>query len=550
VARGAASGQRQVLELYPGEGPSAASGPKRLGAIDIGSNSIRMIIADVWRDGRIRVVDEMKAAPRLGSGVDMNGILSDPAMRHAIEALQRMRTLAQQHGVASLDVVTTSAVRDAANRRGFLDNVRREAGLKVRVLHGEDEARFAYRSALQHFDLARTRAVVMDVGGGSLELAMSASGLLERLASLPFGAIRMTEQFLGAHPSRKDVKRLRKFVRDDIRKALPLKDWRGAQLICSGGTFTNLAGMHLYRQGSSSAAGKVHATRVPREELEHIIDVLQAASPEERQQIRGLNPGRCDIILGGLAVAAEVMARVDARELVVSAYGIREGILLERAKVEVIPADPGEARERSVRTFAERCHYEIPHAQQVQRLALLLFDAIGHRLDCGARDRAVLADAALLHDVGYHINYDQHHKHSYHLIAHADLLGMSPEEQVMVANVARYHRGAAPKLSHRHFAALDAETRRRVRLLSAILRVADGFDRGHVSSLRGLKVRWSDRALRITAVPIPKARSLRLELWGAARKSKLLAKVTGLPVEIVAPDGSVVEWRDGGGDDE
>jgi exopolyphosphatase/guanosine-5'-triphosphate,3'-diphosphate pyrophosphatase len=541
------AGRRQVLELHPSN--PAASATQRLAAIDIGSNSIRMIVADVGRDGRIRIVDEMKAAPRLGSGVDMNGILSDPAMRHAIEALQRMRTLAEQHGVARLDVVATSAVRDAANRRGFLDNIRRECGLKVRVLHGEDEARFAFRSAMAHFDLARSRAVVMDVGGGSLELAMSASGLVERLTSLPFGAIRMTEQFLGPRPSRKDVKRLRKFVRDDIRQALPLKDWRGAQLICSGGTFTNLAGMHLYRQGSSSAAGKVHATRVPREELEHILDFLQAASPEERQQIRGLNPGRCDIILGGLAVAAEVMARVDARELIVSAYGIREGILLERAKVDVTPADPGEARERSVRTFAERCHYEIPHAQHVQRLALQLFDAIGHRLGCGARERAILADAALLHDVGYHINYDQHHKHSYHLIAHADLLGMSPEEQVMVANVARYHRGASPKVSQRTFAALDPDQRQHVRALSGMLRVADGLDRGHVSGVRGVKVRWGERALRITAVPHPKARALRLELWGAARKSKLLSKVAGVPVEIVAPDGTVVEWREGGEDD-
>jgi exopolyphosphatase / guanosine-5'-triphosphate,3'-diphosphate pyrophosphatase len=285
----------------------------------------------------------------------------------------------------------------------------------------------------------------------------------------------------------------------------------------------------------------VQDTRVPREELEHIIDLLQECSPEERAQIRGLNVGRSDIILGGLAVAAEVMARIEARELIVSAYGIREGLLLESAQVKAQPADPGEARERSVRTLAERCHYEAPHAQHVQRLALQLFDAVGHRLGCDARDRQMLADAALLHDIGYHINYDKHHKHSYHLILHADLLGMSPMEQVIIANVARYHRGSPPKRKHVNFGRLDRDSRERIVRLSALLRVADGFDRGHVGGVQRVKVRWVDRALRITAVPDPRARVLRLELWGASRKSAMLAELAGIPVEIIAPDGTVIE---------
>lgn len=467
--------------------------------------------------------------------------MSEAAITQAIAALKRMTTLAAQYGVTKVEAVATSAVRDAANGRGFLDLVRRSCGLRVRLLKGEDEARLAFRSALAHFDLGKSRAVVLDIGGGSLELVTSADGLIDRLASLPFGAIRLTEQFLGNKPSRKDVRRLRKHVRSDIRKALPLKDWRRAQLICSGGTFTNLAGIYLYRQGSPNAAGRVHGTRVPREELEHIIDLLQTASPSERAQIRGLNSGRADIILGGLAVAAEVMARIEARELVVSTYGIREGLLLESAKVVSTPADPGAARARSVRAFAERCHFESPHALHVQRLALQLFDAIGPRLGCGSADREILSDAALLHDVGYHINYDQHHKHSYHLILHADLLGVSPEEQAMVANVARYHRGAPPKIKHSSYRSLDPEARHRVQILSAILRVADGFDRGHVGAIEQVKVRWGDKALRLTAIPDKRAKVVRLELWGANRKSALLAQLTGLPVMVVGPGGVVVQ---------
>ena len=531
------SPRTRVLDF--GAKAPAAARPVRLAAIDIGSNSIRQIIADVSPDGSIRVIDEMKAAPRLGAELDRTGVLSEPSIRSALEALQRMATLARQIGAQRIDAVATSAVREATNRRAFLDQVRRDTGLRVRVLAGQEEARLSFRSALAHFDLGSGRAVVIDIGGGSLELAMSADGLVERLLSLPYGAMRMTEEYLGDEPRRKHLNRLREGVRDEIRRALPVRDWRGAQFIGSGGTFTNLAAMYLARRGLPFD-GRVHGTRVPREELEHIIDMLLDCSPDERAAVPGLNPDRADIILGGLAVGAEVMARVEAREVLCSGYGIREGILLERARVTPAPADPGEARERSVRAFAERCHYEVPHAQQVQRLALQLFDALGTRLGCAPADRQILADAALLHDVGYHINYDRHHKHSFHLISHAELLGVSPEEQVVIAHVARYHRGAAPRRSQRPFGTLERDTRRRIRRLAAMLRVADGFDRGHVGAVQRIKVRWLVRAIRLTAVPDPRARTMRLELWGANRKARLLAKVAGIPVEIVGPDGQVV----------
>jgi len=500
-------------------------------------------VADVSPAGSIRIVDEMKAAPRLGAGVRETGVLGEPSMRQALDALTRMATLARQLGAARVEAVATSAVRDAANGLTFLDLVRAETGLTVRVLTGEDEARLSFRSAVAHFELGLGRTVVMDIGGGSLELAMSADGLLDRLISLPFGVIRLTEEFLGPRTRPKGVRKLRAAIRDDIRKALPVRDWRGAQVIGSGGTFPNLAGIYLTRQGVQTAR-TTQGTRVPRVELEHILDMLQEMTPEQRAAVPGLNPARADIIVAGLAVAAEVLARVEARELIVSAYGIREGLLLETARVVPTFADRGEARERSVREFAQRCHYEEPHARHVQQLALQLFDAIGPRIGLTTADRQILADAALLHDVGYHINYEKHHKHSYHLIVHADMLGMTPEEQVAIANVARYHRGAEPKRRHRNYGTLDRALRRRIRMLSAILRVADGFDRGHIGAIERVKVRWLDRALRITAVANRRAQSLRLDLWGASRKAALLSKVVRAPVEIVAPDGTVVAPND------
>ncbi len=518
--------------------PASRKTAARIAAIDIGSNSVRQIVADVSSDGTIAVVDEMKAAPRLGADVDATGVLGDDAIERAVEAIARMASLARQLGAERIEAVATSAVRDAANGGRFLGRVRQETGLRVRVLGGEDEARLSFRSALAHFDLAAGRAVIMDIGGGSLELALSAGGVLDDLTSLPLGALRLTERHLAEGVTPRRVKQLRREVRAALKDALPAREWRGALVIGSGGTFTNLGGMHLARQ-RMLAARNVHAAHVPRTEVEHMLDALVAMTPEERRSTPGLNPARADIFVAGVAVAAEVLARLDARELVVSRYGIREGLLLETAKVRATAADPGAARERSVRDFAERCHYEEPHARQVQRLALRLYDAIGERLGCLPDERQILADAALLHDCGYHISYDRHHKHSYHLIIHAELLGVTPAEQVSMANIARYHRGAPPKKKHRNFGELEPPLREQVRRLSAILRVADGFDRAHVSGVGELKVRWGKKALRITPVPVRSEDMLRLESWGAHRKSQLLADLAGVPVEIVGVDGTV-----------
>jgi exopolyphosphatase/guanosine-5'-triphosphate,3'-diphosphate pyrophosphatase len=534
---------RLTVSSRPSRPARGAAGSRRIAAIDIGSNSVRQIVADVTADGGITVVDEMKAAPRLGADLDLTGVLGTTAMERAAEAVGRMAMLARQLGATRIEAVATSAVRDAANGAQFVARVRQEAGLDLRIIDGAGEARLSWLSALAHFDVGVGRTVVMDIGGGSLELALAAEGMLDDLVSLPFGALRLTERYLRDGSDAKALEKLRRTVRAALRDVLPRRDWRGAQLIGSGGTFTNLAGIHLARRGML-VARNVHATAVPRVDVEHILDTLATMPPEERRGVTGLNPERSDIIVAGIAVAAEVMARLESRELAVSRYGIREGLLLEIARVTPSVADPGEARQRSVREFAERCHFEEGHATQVQRLALRLFDAFGARLGCTPDERQTVADAALLHDVGYHINYDRHHKHSYHLILHAELLGIAPADQVVIANVARYHRGAPPRKKHRNFGGLDRELRDRVVRLSAILRVADGFDRGHVGAVGDLGVRFLKRAIRITPRAARGAGQLRLELWGAHRKSGLLAELAGVPVEIVAEDGSVLSSTD------
>ncbi len=519
---------------------------QRIAAIDIGSNSIRQIVADVSPTGQIRSVDEMKAMPRLGEGLEATGALGRTAVDTGVAAVQRMVALAKRLDAQRIEIVATSAVRDASNGADFTGRILEETGIAVRVLGGEEEALLCFRSALAHFELGSGRSLVMDIGGGSLELVLAKDGLIERVASLPFGAVRMTERFLQPEIRPRAVRALRAHVREGLRRAMPVKDWRGAQVIGSGGTFTNLAGIMLQRSGMT--ARSTHGARITRVELEHVLDWLQRLAPEERAAVPGLNPARSDIIVAGLAVAAEVLARFDPRDLLVSRYGIREGLLLESARVQPVVADPGAARERSVREFAERCHYEMPHAQQVRKLALQLFDALAPRLRLSPVDRQILSDAAVLHDVGYHINYEKHHKHSFHLISHAELLGMTPAEQIAIAHVARYHRGAVPKRKHRGFAQLDRVLRARIVKLAALLRFADGFDRGHVGAVGQLDVKWTDDAIQVRATPAPGAMSVRLELWGASRKRGLLETITGQTVEVLAPDGSLVHSSDDEGE--
>lgn len=524
---------------------AGAPQPTRIAAVDVGSNSVRTVVADVSARGQIRIVDELKETPRLGVGLEATGALAPEAMQRALDALARMATLVRRAGADQIVAVATSAVRDAANGAAFLAAVREHTGLELRILDGAEEARLAWRSAAAHFDLDDQRAVVMDIGGGSLELALAAGGVVERLLSHPFGAIRLTERFLADGRGREGVERLREVVREELRESISFRDWHGAMLIGSGGTFTTLAAVAQARRGLSGAR-TVHGTAVAREELERVLEYLQELSPAERAAVPGVSAARSEIIVAGLAVAAEVVARIEARELLVSAYGIREGLLLETARVTPQPGTSGRARDRAVLAFARRCRYEAQHARQVRRLSLQLFDVLGEALGCAPTERRTLADAALLHDVGYHIGASGHHKHAYHLIVHAELLGMSPEEQVVIANVARYHRGSHPKKKHEGYAMLPPAARARVRRLAALLRVADGFDRGHVAAVEELMVeRAADGTVEIRAVPRVGAGDCRLELWGAARKAQLLAEELEAPVRVLDAAGAQVSVEDG-----
>jgi len=512
--------------------PATVPGAReRIAAIDVGSNSVRLLVAEYDPASGLTVVDELKDQPRLARGLAATGCLDNDAMARAMETLRRMRDVCQRRGVHRIAAVATAAVREAENGPWFVRRVRQELDIPLRIIDAETEAALSYRSVAHHFPLAGERALVADIGGGSLELIGAVDGLVELTLSLPLGAVRLTELYLpGNRPAYKEVAAVRPLVRKQLKRELPWREWAGATVIGSGGTFTTLGRIVQARRGLSPA-DPVHGVEVTAAEIEQLIDWLASRSTEQRRQVPGLNPARADIILAGLVVTAELLDWIRGRSLTVSAFGLREGLLLEMAGAEEpMVRDPL----RLFREFAERCQSDRRHVEHVRELALQLFDQLGEELGCGPEERLLLEAGGLLHDVGQLVSYRKHHKHSYQLITHAERLGLAPRERELVALISRYHRRSGPRRKHPEFASLSAADQAVVRRLSGILRVADGLDRGHSASVAQVEVNLAPEALRLRLSPADPGGDLGLECWGGSRKADVLAKLLRRDIEISA----------------
>ncbi|HWA17237.1 MAG TPA: Ppx/GppA phosphatase family protein [Gemmatimonadales bacterium] len=501
---------------------------ERVAAIDVGSNSIRLVVAEVGRASGITVIDEVKEQPRLATGIAETGRLDPAAMDRAIAALKRMKGVADRRSVHRVRSIATSAVREAANGTEFAARVKKEVGLELEIIDGETEAQLSYRSVAHHFPLEGGRTIIADIGGGSLELISAVDGLIEHTISLPFGAVRLTELYLDRGNTRAAVKDLREYLRRQFRRKLPLRDWSAATLIGSGGTYTNLARMAAARRGAP-ASEPVHGATVPVAEVEHLLAWLAGMSPEKRAAVPGLNPQRADIILAGLAVTAEVLERIEAREVKVSAFGLREGILLDMAGTgEPAAVEPL----RLIREFVERCRADRRHAEHVRLLALNLFDLLQDRLELTDEHRGLLEAAALLHDVGQLVSYRKHHKHSYQLIMHGEGLPFSTRDRSIVALVSRYHRRKGPRKKDKEFGAMSPEDRTIIRRLAGILRVAEGLDRGHSAIVESIAVEVCPTRLTLKAVPRYAGADVSLECWDAMEQADVLAKVVEREIVI------------------
>lgn len=465
----------------------------RIGIIDVGSSSVRLLVVQVGKDGSMRSLAQGRRMTRLGDGIAVNGRLADDAAAQSLEAIESMAAQARQEGAEVVQAFATAAVREAENGGEFATAVRERIGLELTILSGTEEARTAFAAVDAAMDLAGKDAVVFDLGGGSLQIIHSRRGVIVSSVSLKLGAVRTHRLFSGAKgmtPRR--AKELAKHVDKTLKAGLEQGLPKPEIVVGVGGTMTTLLAMARGRRNESVASSEPVMTDVVgalREQIENTPLI-------ERSKIPGLPTDRVDVILPGLVVVERLLAHLGAESVVVSEIGLREGLVL-RALRE--PADVKGVDQRGievVRQFASACAYDAAHSEHVTKLALSLYDQLAQGSDdqpaiieADARERRLLEAAGIAHDVGVFVEYRAHHRHSMAMILNAEWPGWSDEEKRLVAVVARYHRKAEPAKRHAEFAALSKADRVIVRRLAGVLRVADGLDRSHTQAVRGVRVK-------------------------------------------------------------
>jgi exopolyphosphatase / guanosine-5'-triphosphate,3'-diphosphate pyrophosphatase len=523
----------------------------RIAAIDIGTNSIHMIVVKVRPDLSFDVIDREKDMVRLGAGGLDGRKLTTSAMAAALQTLAKFKRLAESNKVDEIVASATSATREAENGGDFIAEVARQTGIRIKVISGTEEARLIHIAAAYGVDVGASTAVVIDIGGGSVEITLGTASHLTLGKSFKTGVIRLTEHFVKSDPlSDGDQRRLVKHLNRTMGGHLAQIAKAGFdRVIGTSGTILSLGALALADE--RGAPQDLRNQRVSAKSLRRLRKQLVAADIGERLQMPGLDPRRADLSVAGSVLLDTILRGLGADELTLCDLALREGLVLDYvrrngARIRKVERYP-DVRRRSIVELAERCGYWSEHAQQVARLALSIFDQTRSVHGFGDREREWLEYAALLHDIGVHISYDRHHRHSYYLIKNGGLRGFEPQEIEIIALVARYHRQATPKKSHEGYGELNGTLRAAVRFLSAIVRLAEGLDRSHAQALAAIDLfpRGDDYLARLRADG-----DAELELWAAHRHVAALERELDRPIrfEVAAPedkkDASDVEQPD------
>jgi len=461
---------------------------QRIAAIDVGTNSIHMIVVEEQKHG-YRVIDKEKEMVQLGRGSLEGRPLTEDAIERGVEAMKKMAGIAERWKVNEVVAVATSAIREAPNGRAFIRAAQKASGIKVRVISGEEEADYIYRAVRSAIDFHGGTALAIDIGGGSVELIVGTADQVFLTSSEPVGALRMSQMFeldRAATPAMIDD--CRAYVTKRLKKPLARIFALGFDFsVGTSGTILTLA--TLAANADSMTSGLKWLSR---KRLREIIDALTPLSAADRAKRFAIDERRAETILGGAIVLDVIMRGLKLEQLRASDAALREGIVelvIDRVRE---PKERGSVRRSSVMNLIERSDVERTHATHVVRLALRIFDQTQelHRLRMGERE--LLEYAALLHEVGMHVSYQSNHLHSYYLISHAGLRGFTPDQVAVVANVARYYRKSPPSEEDDNFAQLSDAQKDVVSKLASILRIADALDRGRRRAVRDVGVEVSD----------------------------------------------------------
>ena len=488
-----------------------------------------MIVVQVRPDHSFEIVDREKEMVRLGAGGLGGRALTELTMRSALQALTKFKRLADSHEVDEVVAAATSAVREAENGREFLAAIRQRTGIEARVISGTEEARLIHRAAVYGVDVSEGAALVIDIGGGSVELTLGRGSQVRVAHSLKLGVIRLTERFVHSDPiTRADERRMAHYITEVLTPVTEEIRGRGfARVVGTSGTILSLGSLAV-GEGRAVGSDALRNRRVGLKLLRRVRKELTALDLAGRIGIPGLDPRRADLAVAGSILICTMLRLLGARELTLCDLALREGLALDyihrnRAHIAKVERYP-DVRRRSVIELAERCNYSAPHARQVMRMALSLFDQTSAIHGLGGREREWLEYAALLHDIGVHISYSRHHKHSYYLVKNGDLRGFEPQEIEVMALVARFHRRGLPKRSQAGYGDLSGTRRRTVRTLSAMLRVAEGLDRSHAQSVASVSIAPGTHDCLLKLTP---AGDTELELWAAQRNVAPLESALG-----------------------
>lgn len=500
----------------------------KIAAIDVGSNSIHMILVESHDGIDFEIVDREKEMVRLGSGVFETRELSEAAMARAEQCLHNYRRLAERLRADRILAYATSAVREARNGGDFISRIHERVGIFLQLITSAEEARLITLAVQHSINFRGRRALLIDIGGGSVEVSLCDSKQTFLSESRKLGVIRLTEKFISQDPitnkgreaiERFVVKRVSDLVREARRIGFAMAVGTSGTIL----TLADLAHQTRYREGLRHFNQQI----LKLESLELLNRRLLAMSLKERLRFEGVNLARATTIVAGAILLETLMREFRVKRLTLCTRAMREGMVLDFLQRSWEPQGSvndliSDVRRRSVLELARRSRYDQAHSERVAQTALQIFDATRrvHRLNQETRE--LLEYGALLHDIGILASYTRHHRHSQYLILNSDLRGFTPREINFIALLARFHRKGEPNRRDPECALIPRKEFERLRRLSAILRVADGIDRSHNQILTLISLRRDHRRWRFEFEARDEAE---LELWGAQRKGQLFEKL-------------------------
>lgn len=517
----------------------------RIAAMDLGSNSFHLLVADAHPDGSFEPLARDKEMLRLGSVVARTGELGEEAAAAAVEAVARFKALASSLGADEIVACATSALREARDSFAVVDRIEDETGVKVRVISGKDEARLIFDAVRTSVVIDPGPALALDLGGGSLELMVGDAAGLAWSASLKLGVARLTAELVrGDPPTGADRRRIVDAVTSRIHHPLlPSISGVGATVaVGSSGTLRTLIALCAAR-GGGPLPSSVNQLSVSLDDLESLQKDILSMTSAERAALPGVEARRADLLPAGVLVATTVMRLAGLDTLIGCEWALREGMVLDairhHSRAEWDP-DPRAMRRESVLNLCRRSEFNEVHARKVARIASELFDGTASLHGLGDKERDLLEFAALLHDIGEYVSMDGHERHTAYLIENGRLRGFSPHEVAVLSCLGRFHKRGTPKSSFETYARFTAEERKTVNKLVALLQVADGLDRSHGGPVRDASVSTRPGVVEVT---VDADEDIDLEVWGLRRKRELFERVFDCKLEVTesrtAPVGTV-----------